>query len=456
VTSEAPLGTGYATPAEAGRSILRPFATAIDAGARNIGRDRDLEGSRLWPSGEAQAAPVAPSVYPPAESGTLFAEAQTRPGDMAPPEYIEGGWINPDDPLTMIGRGAAPPSVNGRTFSPISTPGLPAGQSARPVQMPMDPSIDFAANNAGTGMPAATAPALSMADRRKAALESLGPQPQYETTSPTDDLGMALLRGGLRAMQAGGRPGATWAEAIGAGGEGALDTLTVRQRERREVERQRTQDQRRDAISAAGIANQDAQLEQGDERLKIEQQKTIEDAKRWGADQRFKYANLRATLADHAANRESQREIAELSRETQRLVAAASSDDRRATAELSAWRDLDTTTLRQAERAVENLRNTRTREMANPMSAGKVQPPTPEEEQAAMNQVFMNSPGSSQYIQLKTEQIVTTKKSAEENAKRDLANDPQKLKAALDAIDKWAADSIKSTRQSRPRLRSQD
>lgn len=270
----------------------------------------------------------------------------------------------------------------------------------------------------------------------------LGPAPESSVKEPS--VWEALMRAGLGMAAAGSRPGA---DVGGSLAEGALYGLNYYDQARREAERQR-REERRDQMertrTAAQIAGAKVQADQSEKRLNLEEQRLVDTARRDAQRMRFDYVRLRAELADHAENRASQKELAELQRETQKIIAAANGADRRAIAQLNAQRERDEATLRAAERAVESARNARARSMQPAL--------TPEEEQQIMDRVFANSPGSSQYIQWAQSQIIARKAAAEADAKRDLANDPKRLREALKRIDETAARRLREVYRTRPRL----
>jgi hypothetical protein len=275
--------------------------------------------------------------------------------------------------------------------------------------------------------------------------------------SADKDVWNALMRGGLGMMAAASRPGANFGGSLAAGGLTGLSAYDQARRERNAAEQQRYTNELQRTQTAGSLAGQEVQAQQGAARLTLDDRRIVSEAKQSQAQLNFQAAQLRAELADHAENRASQREVAIAQRETQRLIADASGADRRAIAELSAWRERDDSTLQAAERAVDNARSTRARDMANLTNANRpTMPLSGAEEQEIRNRVFLNSPGSSQYIALRQQQIVDAKADAEARLKRAYANDPARLQQELRALDAETARRLKTVRETRPRVRQEE
>lgn len=357
--------------------------------------------------------------------------------DISPrsPGYAVGGTGTTLPPQVQQALDALAQEVSAAGAASPSAP--PARQGASPLdQVPAGP-MPTPETTGGTQQPSS-----SFDDALRMAARILGPAPESSVKEPS--VWEALMRAGLGMAAAGSRPGASLGGSLA---EGALFGLSSYDQARREAEKQRRED-RRDQLqrmqTAAQIAGAKVQADQSAKRLNLEEQRLVDTARRDAQRMRFDYVRLRAELADHAENRASQKELAELQRETQKIIAAANGADRRAIAQLNAQRERDEATLRAAERAVESARNARARSMQPAL--------TPEEEQQIMDRVFANSPGSSQYIQWAQSQIIARKAAAEADAKRDLANDPKRLREALKRIDETAARRLREVYRTRPRL----
>jgi hypothetical protein len=80
-------------------------------------------------------------------------------------------------------------------------------------------------------------------------------------------------------------------------------------------------------------------------------------------------------------------------------------------------------------------------------------PLSPEEEQQIRATVFRNSPGSSQYISLREDEIISGKAEAEAQLKRQYSRDPARLRRELKALDEETARRLRQVHQTRPRVR---